>query len=57
MSTEEMLGMTLQEAAGIKGIREVSENTSVVEYASGHCRPASPLERRLWALLLGLNTG
>lgn len=45
----------LRELAGIQAIRAVSAHTVVVEYPDGHTRPASPLERRLWALLLGFN--
>jgi hypothetical protein len=44
----------LRRASGIRGIRTVSDTTVVVDLADGNCRPASALERRLWALLLGL---
>lgn len=47
----------LRQAAGIRAVRELSPTTTVVEYANGHCSPATHLEIRLWKLLLELNGG
>jgi hypothetical protein len=44
----------LRATAGIESITAVSDTTTVVRTSSGHCRPATPLESRLWALLLSL---
>ena len=40
-------------AAGVSAIREVSENTTVLEFKGGGARPATAVERRLFGLLLG----
>lgn len=42
----------LAQEAGIKRIRKVSEDTHVVDFPNGTCRPATEVERRLWAVLL-----
>lgn len=39
--------------AGISAIREVSEHTTVLEFPRGGARPATDVEKRLLAELLG----
>lgn len=43
----------LTQATGVKRIYTVTKTTTVVEYANGYVRPATPLEKRLWQLLKG----
>lgn len=36
---------------GVRAVRQVSEHTTTVEYASGGVAPASLLEQRMWGLV------
>ena len=38
----------IAEQLGIKGIRQVSESTTVVDSLTGSCRPATSLEMKMW---------
>lgn len=51
--------MTLKDIRAITGIsdvRKLSETTTVVEFPSGHCRPATEAEIRMWQALTELAT-
>ena len=37
--------------AGISQVRKVSDSTTVIEYRSGGCRPATETEKQLFGLL------
>ena len=47
MTQQDLLART-----GISGIRVVSENTRVIEFRNGHCRPATDVEVKLLAIIL-----
>jgi hypothetical protein len=42
--------------AGISTIRKVSDSTTVIEYVSGGCRPATATEVKLVEVLLSLTS-
>jgi hypothetical protein len=41
----------VNELLGIRNIRRLSEHSTVVEFVSGHCRPATELEQRMYGVL------
>lgn len=47
MTRKDLLART-----GIAGIRVVSDNTRVIEFRNGNCRPATDVEVKLLAIIL-----